>query len=90
MQNMPRRGDTVFVWPTHSKVQNGAESWGRWMPLEGRLLNLDAKNFRYWHQRLLDRDVVLEDPRPAAKAADSTKPSAEVVTVPAKATKGDR
>lgn len=70
----PRRGAKVHVWPTHAKVQNGAESFGRFMPLEGRVVVWDE---RHWGSRLNDGDISLTDPR----NTHSTKPGAVVVPV---------
>lgn len=58
------KGQTVRVWPTHDRVQDGESAFARFMPLEGRAVVWS----RWWWQRMRDGDVTAIDPNPAPVA----------------------
>ena len=63
MTNLPTMGDRVRIWPAlGARVQDGAASIGRMLPLDGREVSWDA----YWHRRYLEGSILFHDPQPVA------------------------
>lgn len=57
MQTEPKRGESVKVWPTHSRIPSNGNG-GAFLPLTGKTVQWSA----WWSQRLRDGDVTLSNP----------------------------